>query len=445
MSEDFKIPESDLEEVQTAEDLDRFTLTAGQLAALVHILNFMPKSTTGCQVGIVEGYAGTGKTTLIRTIARDNPSAFVLTPTGKAAVRVMEVAGCDAMTIHRWLYKPIMDGTSGEISDWQLKTGMEIGRPLNNILIVDEASMVNRTIFDDLIRVCEPLGINIVFIGDGYQLPPVEKFGTSEFSVFAKNTPYAWKVVLTEVVRQAMDSPVLAAATIIRSGGSIYEAFGKLEIIPKDQMDDEVRRLYKAGGAAICHKNQTRHDMNERIRKSLGYTENWAQKGEPVMVVKNNYDLNVFNGEVYKLTDDTTRYVAEVEVMNYTTHKSRRFSAQKVWFEGIERPIMLCRDQMFGANSKDFSDSNIDGGFKKWLRKQKWLNQDSEEWRLESPIHAGANFGYVLTAHKAQGSEWPEVLVIMENSINPEWGDGRKWLYTAITRASQKVKIVYND
>lgn len=443
MSEEFKIPKEELEIESSPEELDRFTLTAGQLSALVHILNFIPKQTVGCRVGIVEGYAGTGKTTLIRTIARDNPSSFVLTPTGKAAVRVMEVAGCEAMTIHRWLYKPIIDGTSGEVSDWELKTGEEIDRPLNNILLVDEASMVTSDIFDDLIRVCSPLGINIVFIGDGYQLPPVEKSGSSNFSVFAKNTQYSWKVILTEVVRQALNSPVLAAATIIRSGGSIYEALSKLEYINKSQIDEEIKRLYKAGGTAICHRNQTRHDLNERIRKSLGYTDTWPEAGEPIMIVKNNYDLNVFNGEVYKITYDGTRYSNEIDVMNYTTKKHRRFSGQEVSIDGMGRPVMLCREQIFGQ-AKEFSDSSISHGFKKWIRRRKYLS-DSEDWRANTPIHASANFGYVLTAHKAQGSEWPEVLVIMENSINPEWGDGRKWLYTSLTRGSKSVKIVYLD
>lgn len=444
MSDDFKIPDEELEEVSPP--VPQITLTAGQVAALSHIINFIPKGVTGCKVGIVEGYAGTGKTTLIRTLVQERDT-FVLTPTGKAAVRVMDVAGCQAMTIHRWLYKPVVDGTSNEIIDWALKSISEVARPLNNILLIDEASMVTQEIYEDLIRVCEPMGINIVFIGDGFQLPPVDKTGRNNFSVFNPRTPYEWKVILTDVVRQALDSPVLAAATIIRQNGSIYDAFSKLEIVSKDVLDDEIRRLYKTGGAAICHRNNTRHELNSRIRKSLGFTDTWVQPGEPLMVIKNNYDLNVFNGEVFRVTSDGTRYLNEVEVTNYQTKKHRRFSGQSLEIEDIERPIMVCRDQVFGTLNGDFSDGNVQGGFNKWIRRQKFIKAMSgnDEWAGNPPSFVCANFGYVLTAHKAQGSEWPEVLVIMENSINPEWGDGRKWVYTAITRATSKVRIVYYD
>lgn len=431
---DFQIPDDELLEESSAEELKHWKLTAGQSEALEKIRSFTPKSTTGCDVGIVDGHAGTGKSTMLRYLAQDD-KIFVLCPTGKAAVRVKEVAGCDAMTIHRWLYTPVVS-EFGEVESWALNTPDNIQRPPNNILLIDEASMVTQTIYEDLLSICSSVGINIVFIGDSYQLPPVET-RKSNFSVFNPETPHCWKVRMTEVLRQARDSVVLRAATAVREGAPLYEAFSELEIIAPESFNEEVVKLTKSQGFLICHTNKTRQELNVKIRSLLGFTGTWVESGESLVVTKNNYDLDVYNGEVYRVSGTGSRHTSSVKIANFTNQKERKVSAQYLDL-GLGGETLGCKEQISGELGDSFTDSNFERGFRKWAKTQAFKKGG------EPPKFLSLAFAYCMTAHKLQGSQAKHGIVVMEKTVKP-FGDGRRWVYTALSRSEESVKLFYKE
>lgn len=411
--------------------MNDFTPTAGQAQALELIKSLPKRFPGGGGLAIISGYAGTGKTTLIRVLAEENPGTFVLTPTGKAAVRVKEAAKCDAMTIHRWMYIPRKDEKTGYMS-WDLRQPQELKLPVNGTLLIDEASMITAKMFEHIRLFVSALGLNLVLIGDGFQLAPVEMDPTlSGFSVF--KVTEAERVDLTEVLRQALDSPIIRVSTLVRTDPDINNALLELDFVPEARLDQAAVDTWDQRGVIISHRNVTRHRLNNRIREMRGLKEGELQTDEPLLVVKNNYDLNVFNGEVFTV-DKLQDQHGPLTVTDRHKNKSLFMRFQEVTFFDNPQTAVISPEEIFGR-SEDIDPDYIGGTIRRHLKDVYSIRG------VPPPSFMDANLGYALTCHKSQGSEWPYALVVLEPSVRLGQQEGRRWLYTALTRAKASVKV----
>ncbi|RFP88265.1 ATP-binding protein [Rhodobacteraceae bacterium 63075] len=335
------------------------------------------------------GYAGTGKTTLARHLADglDGPVVYAAF-TGKAAL-MMQKNGCQgASTIHRLIYKPVRD-KEGRVT---FKLNRHSAAAAAALIVVDECSMVDKTLARDLMSFKTP----ILALGDPAQLPPVKGAG-----FFTEATPDA---MLTEVHRQAQDSPVLRLATAVREGRPLeYGVYGDSKVVPDGTLD--TAEILKAD-QLIVGRNTTRHHLNSYVRHCLGYEAEKPVSGDRLVCLKNDYELDVFNGGMFEVVSDpklgkyTKQYGMKVISEDYPDEPAFRISVKPEFFKAGEPRL----------SKKDLAK-----------------------------IHQ-FTFGYALTAHKAQGSQWNNVVVDNESWVGGN--DPQKWLYTAITRARERVTVV---
>lgn len=406
-------------------------LTPGQDEAATMVGRF--RQQTECRFARITGYAGTGKTTLIKVLSDRYGRPTILTPTGKAALRVGEATGLFAMTIHRFLYEPSEDPKTGRPifnikPDWSdFMVDME-GR----LVLIDEASMVDRIVWRDLMSVAKQVGFHVLVMGDLFQLPPVYKDAEGrDFSTLTIETPFS--VNLTEVVRQALDSPIIRASMILRSGKPEYEALELLEPLAESKMVETILGTQSAGqrAAAICFTNKTRHKLNEQVRQTLGYQGNTLVAGEPILVTQNNYNLNAWNGEVIEFDGWSTPPGKAVAVADRYTGgvMDLHFGVGTIYGEDA----IMAPEVVTGAAEA----AKLGVGA---LRKAARRNYKDVNRAENAPPYLDCNYGYALTCHKAQGSEWPKVLVVLEPRLSALRGiEKKRWLYTAVTRAKQQL------
>jgi len=436
--------------LSVAKDGITVNLTKGQEAALEAIAEIQSAFPAGGGIVRIAGYAGTGKTTLLKVLAEDD-HLCVLAPTGKAALRVREATGIDASTVHRWLYIPIEDPQTGTLR-FELRDSLAV--PPNRLVFVDEASMVSFQMFKDLYWAAQTFEFNLVFLGDGFQLPPVSTDGPN-FNIMGPEAPVHIKVQMTEVVRQALDSPIIRASMRCRNLRDNLDFLGTdIPVIGSSELALKGAEMWERGGATICHRNATRHSLNFDIRKQLNRPENYVVANEPLMVLFNDYEIEAYNGEIlttemaprmlgnrpYPVRD---RFSNETMNMNfYLTSVSTITGTHRVVFADKE---------VFGQNNNVSMKAIRTAGrelTRNLLIKEReeisggWVSPDERKNIVGHPV-LNVNLGYTLTAHKAQGSEFPEVLVVVEPSIRPHTEEGRRWLYTALTRAKKKAMVCW--
>jgi exodeoxyribonuclease-5 len=318
------------------------------------------------------GYAGTGKTTLIAYLAQEWPDTAVVAFCGKAA-HVLRQKGVNAQTAHSLLYVPRERGIG-------VRFVKRRWLPDVQTIIVDEASMIDHVLFADLVS----FGLPVLFVGDHGQLEPI---GTNPGIM---SNP---RLRLETIHRQARENPILRLATAFREGRKVdpwQDAKGRLSILGRRDFD----RLVSPDVQMICGFNKTRHRVNREVRGMLGFRQLVAP-GEKLVCLRNNKDWNIFNGQQVVVLDivHERRNTIDLEV---ETDDGRTF-------------ILPCLREQFGTDPiKDF-------------------------WSQEVAL---MDYGYCLTGHKAQGSEWNEVLVLEE--IASGW-DGRRWRYTVATRAKERL------
>lgn len=365
------------------------------------------------------GYAGTGKTTLAKHFAEGIDGEVVYGAfTGKAA-SVMRTKGCiDATTIHRLIYQSRSKGTahlkelqaalraeSDSVKQYpiRIKIRVEIERlkqpafALNtdsdirdaSLIIIDECSMVNTEMGEDLLSFDVP----ILVLGDPAQLPPVASSG-----FFTGRTP---DIMLTEVHRHARESGILRLATEVREGkGLSYCDLGDANVITKSDLNpDEVPGYDQI----IVGLNKTRHATNKRMREVLGRKSDYPEEGDRLVCLRNNHDRGLMNGEIWHAAGDAC-------VIN--DGKLRM---------GIEAEAGAGASQTITAWQAPFRGEKLEHYERKG---------ETQEF----------TYGYVLTAHKSQGSQWDSVIVFDESRFfRADWA---RWLYTSITRASKRLTVV---
>lgn len=378
----------------------------------------------------VGGFAGTGKTTLAKHFAAGvNGKVFFASYTGKAA-SVMRAKGCwGARTIHSLIYKPrekgvqrlldledelkrLLDeiggnGTTSQIQRLKEEIAAEkahVKQPhfeLNldseladaALLVIDEGSMVGGQMVDDLFYFRVP----ILFLGDPAQLPPVKAAG-----FFTRNEP---DYCLTEIHRQALDNPIIRMSMDVREGRSLhYGPYGDSSVITIDEFRDRRRELCD-GAQVIVGKNETRKRANLRAREERGLGKKngvFPEAGDRLVCLKNNRDIGLWNGTIWDVLTAADRPE-----------------------DGVEWRYMNIR----GEDGLELVVDVFDAPFK-GLDIPHWLRREAEEF----------DFGYALTCHKSQGSQWDDVVLIDESRCFRQ--DAAKWLYTGVTRAARKVTIV---
>lgn len=405
-------------------------LTQGQEQGL-HLTRRMMAS-DGYICGVIVGYSGTGKTTLVKVIGHEHGTPMVITPTGRSAIRVHEATGLTARTVHRWIYKPIVDDQTG-IVRYDRRGGNDIEIPSSRLVVLDESSMVGPELWRDIRNVCAQHDLKLLVIGDGFQLPPVQPRDAKPFSVLTPEFSVelgAERVEMNEVLRQAQDSPVIRASMALRAGWGV-RAFDELPKCDLSNFGQWALATHRQGGITICHKNATRFQLNAMFRTSLGIYDEMPQPGEPLLVRKNAYEVGLMNGEAFNFTGWHQEPVQHERI--YDRYKqieeSARFGSTRV----NDTIATIAVEELNGRLAAGPTAIEISAG--RWARSENLYAGD----RIASHLHV--QYGYAYTAHAAQGAEWPWVLVVIEPSVRLDTEEGRRWAYTATSRSRQMTGV----
>ncbi len=374
-------------------DPPALVLTEEQQQAVARIMAWTKNASSGeYKLG---GYAGTGKTTVIKTILeqlRKTHDVVVAAFTGKA-VNVLQRKGIRAQTLHSLMYD--CEKVKG-VLHWYKKTTLCEGAC--QVVIVDEASMISTELYNDL-RSYNKL---LLFVGDPGQLEPV---GDNP------NLMAQPDFVLSKIHRQAAQSPIITLANNIRTGQPMPPFQETAELVIRGKVGYDVRSVTQL----ICAKNKTRRMLNEQMRRLLTLEPRTLTVGEKIIVLKNNRALGVFNGVILfvkELVRDVpvALNVPPHWVVNAEDETGKAFNELPIWKHPFES------DQEMPKNVE--------------VPRYKVDNE-----RVELCY---ADYGYVVTCHKSQGSEWDTVLVYDEY-MPPHIWDMKRWRYTSITRASKKL------
>ncbi|HUB63194.1 MAG TPA: ATP-dependent RecD-like DNA helicase [Methylocella sp.] len=359
--------------------------TPQQEAALKSVAAWLKRSEP--QVFRLFGYAGTGKTTLAKTIAEDTEGGVAFAAfTGKAAL-VMRSKGCEAArTIHSLIYRA--RETETDEPSFVLNEDSAVTKA--SLVIVDECSMVDTDLGRDLLSFGKP----VLVLGDPAQLPPVKGGG-----FFTEGAP---EVMLTEVHRQAVDNPIIKMSMLVREGGRLVPgAYGESLVIERRDIDSGT---VTAADQLLVGLNRTRRSYNKRMRELFGHADGLPQAGDKLVCLRNDKTKGLLNGGIWlvKTTAPTRKKKLALNVVpeDDPTRKPLRIGVLPEFFQGLEDSL----------SPKD--------------------RRESDEF----------DYGYALTVHKAQGSQWNNVILFDESFAFREHRN--RWLYTGITRAAERLTIV---
>lgn len=359
-----------------------------QQEAAIRAVQAWTKTLSGPQVFYLAGYAGTGKSTIARELAQGVRGKVLYGAfTGKAAL-VMQTKGCaGAATLHSMIYR-LEDESRGSP-----RFVLNPDAPLKDaaLLVVDEVSMVDEQIGRDLLS----FGVKILVIGDPAQLPPVKGEG-----FFTARAP---DVMLTEVHRQAADNPIIRMSMDVREGRRLaLGQYGDSRVVHRSEID---AAAVTAADQVLVGKNVTRHLYNRRIRELLGHEGGTPLVGERLVCLRNRREKGLLNGGIWTVVEVLAGTPATVSLRIQSedsgpARKPVKVSIHRAFFEGQENEV---------------------------------------PWEERRGL-AEMTFGYALTVHKSQGSQWNRVVVFDESAAFRD--NRREWLYTAITRAAEAVTIV---
>ena len=357
------------------------------LKAVADWLKAKPGRGSVPQVFRLFGYAGTGKTTLAKHIAEGVDGKVLFAAfTGKAA-QVMRGKGCTAAsTIHSLIYRPRDSGE--EVPNFDLWDDAPASKAA--LIVIDECSMVDAELGRDL----KSFGVPLLVLGDPAQLPPIQGGG-----FFTEETPDA---MLTEVHRQAQDDPIIRLSMQVRAGEPLEPgAYGETRVVEKADLDPQ--RVIEAD-QVLVGRNATRRAYNARMRQRRGFEGALPAAGDKLVCLRNNRRKGLFNGGLWSVKDGPT----------------------------TRRDIIKMRIQ---------PDDDIGRrAIKVSVRPECFTGAiENLEWPLRKRFDE-FDYGYVLTVHKAQGSQWDDV-VLFDKSM--AFQDSRqRWLYTGVTRAAKRLTVV---
>jgi exodeoxyribonuclease-5 len=422
---------------------------------------------------LLKGYAGTGKTTtmstLVNNLGKVGVKSVLLAPTGRAAKVIANYSSKKAFTIHKKIYHPRKTNNGG------VSFALQHNKHTNTIFIVDEASMIpdrnananfldQSSLLDDLLSyVYSGKNCKLVLVGDTAQLPPVKLNLSPALDANILEYDYHKNVIeieLDEVMRQHQNSGILANATKLRVllNKSIYDGFqfdlnfsDIIRLTDGYDIEDAITVAYDSNGVEdttfIVRSNKRANQYNQQIRTSIRGQENEIAAGDFIMVVKNNYywldDTSsacfIANGDICEI----------LRIFSYKDLYGFRFAELTVRLIDYpdEKPfdtVVLLdtltsitpsltyeeSNKLYQEVSKDYEDEK--SAYKRLLavKKNKYFNA------------LQIKFSYAVTCHKSQGGQWKTVFI--EQPYLPE-GQGLsyfRWLYTAITRAQEKLYLI---
>ena len=422
-------------------------------------------------VMIMRGSAGTGKTSLaaaiVKTMVRLQQKVVLLAPTGRAAKVFSLHAGHNAYTIHRRIYRQkSLDGSFG----------LNFNSLQNALFVIDEASMVSNAaafgesifasgqLLDDLIQfVYGGQNCRMMLIGDKAQLPPVgaEESPALMAAVLRQYGLHVHECDLNEVLRQSQNSGILYNATMVRQMITHdemtqlplirFRGFADIVKVPGDELIEQMNSSYSEVGIdetmVVTRSNKRANIYNQGIRNTILGREEELTTGDMLMIVKNNY--------YWGQGDQTISFIANGDRARIVRVRNNRqlygFHFADVWlqlpdYDNYElQATVICDsltsespsltreqgEQLFNAVMEDYADIP--------------LKQDRLK-RMKEDRHYNAlqvKYAYAVTCHKAQGGQWAHVYVdqgyMTDDMLTPDY---IHWLYTAFTRASEKLFLV---
>lgn len=365
---------------------------------------------------VIGGYAGSGKSTLVRFIieAFNVPEKDVCfaTFTGKAAQVLLKKGNKNVSTLHKLLYKsfPRPDGTYGHI-------------PVDDIpykiVVVDEVSMAPKT----LMQLLAKYNVHVLCLGDPFQLPPVDK---NEDNHLLDN-PH---IFLDEIMRQAQESEIIRLTMDIREEKLILPSKGNEVIVAEHNKLNT--GMLKWADQVLCATNATRIALNRQMRKLRGIESDEPQDGDKIICLRNYWEVLADNNN--PLINGTIGYLENC----FST-----FFKLPGFVGGQTLPILNATMKVMDDDSRFFSLDMDKGLILTGENTLDWKTSfrlaKSEKTRHLVPMEF--TYGYAITGHKSQGSEWDQVLVC-EEGFPYQRTEHARWLYTCCTRAAEKLVLV---
>lgn len=421
---------------------------------------------------LLKGYAGTGKTTVISALVNSlwkvNKKAVLLAPTGRAAKVIAIYAKKPAFTIHKKIYFPKKQ------SNGSIDFVLQQNKHTNTIFIVDEASMIpdgkqntqfleNKSLLDDLISFVDSgKNCKLIFVGDTAQLPPVKLDVSPALDEEVLNYHYHKQVTLIEldeVMRQLLNSGILVNATALRFSIQNENLNFKFDLNYPDifrlqdgyDIEDALVLSYDSGGvedtAFIVRSNKRANLYNQQIRYRIRGQENEISTGDYVMVVKNNY---------YWLSDSSPAgFIANGDICEILRIHSIKdlygFKFAEVTLRMIDYPNMESFDAvlLLDTLTSESASLNYDESNKLYEAIKEDYAHEKSKYKQYLAIKKNkyfnalqVKFSYAITCHKSQGGQWNTVFI--EQPYLPEGVSViyYRWLYTAITRAKEKLYLI---
>ena len=425
---------------------------------------------------ILLGYAGTGKTSMMAALVQAykelQQKVVLLAPTGRAAKVLSRYAHAPAYTVHKFIYR-------------QKKLGEEVFSLNDNLykhtlFIVDESSMIsgirdNQTfgsgiLLDDLVKyVYSGDGCSLLLLGDNAQLPPIgtELSPALREEYMAKYSLNITTHTLTEVARQALDSGILSNATTLRHVAlNPHNSAGKdmwgylqqsadLEMISGSDFIEKIEESYRDIGAEqtiiLTRTNKRTNIYNQGIRARILWREEEIENGDRLMVSKNNYFWTekyenlpfLANGDMLEIS--RLRNIREMYGFHFADAQLRALDYDweidaVIWLDTLhsDSPEMNngLHRELFGRIAEDYPE--LAHNRKKLI-----------ETIYQSPYYNAlqVRFAYAVTGHKSQGGQWKHVYIdpYKGGELHADEEGFYRWLYTAVTRASEKVYFIKNE
>ncbi len=450
-----------------------FSPNEGQEELLTRLAHFVVTQDNDTRYAfILRGYAGTGKTSvvaaLVKTMCQLQQSVVLLAPTGRAAKVLSHYAEHPAYTIHKYIYRQKQLG----IEDFTIAENLHKG----TLFIIDEASMISGQreasafgtglLLDDVVSfVYSGTGCKILLSGDDAQLPPV---GSTVSPALDERymAGYGLDVTsytLTQVVRQALDSGILRNATDLRNQlskpsftcdvidnflyGNDFQCISPCEIL--EALEQSYHDVGEEETIILTRTNRRTNLYNSGVRSRILWREDMITTGDRVMVSKNNYFWSanydnlpfIANGDMFQIT----RLRNMRELYGFTFADASLQSLDYSW----EIDAVIWVDTL----STDSPDANYQLQqtlFERIAEDYPELHHSKRkliEAIYQSPYFNALQirFSYAVTCHKSQGGQWKRVFIDTGNATSQENDPNYyRWLYTAITRATERVYLLKN-
>lgn len=446
--------------------------TDQQISLIAALARFCSPVSPGYSVFLLNGYAGTGKTSLtgalVRALREAEVPVVLLAPTGRAAKVFGRFAGFQASTIHRRIYR----GTEGMMNDFSADVA---DNPLTGaVFIVDEASMIgngsgdpmSRNLLEDLIHyVYSGEGCRMILLGDTAQLPPVGCRESPAMSVAILKSfgLRVTKAVMTKVVRQRRRSGILYNATKLRKNmlltplpepELVIDRFPDVVSVSGEELEDEISASFTENGITetlvVTRSNRQATRFNLAIRANILYREEVLSREELLLVAKNNY---LWSARVKGLDFVANGDTAIVDAI-YGTEEKYGFRFADVNLRLPDRDLSFDCKILLDTLVSDTASLEPERYQSLYMSA---LN-DPDLFTPSTPVRTRmrilrsdpyvnalqVKYGYAVTCHKAQGGQWKNVFVDV-GYVPPEAYESLefyRWLYTAVTRATDRLALI---